>query len=137
MPKHSASILSSVGAVLTSLLSCATCPMCLPIYAGALSLVGFELSEYSSYFFPIMIAFLVWTLFLMARQTLKHNTDARPLALGVISALAIATSTWHGHEMLMYACLVGFMASVFWNKSILKKAAGCPDRTCCDGHGHH
>ena len=136
MHKSSGSIVSSVGAVFTSLLSCAACPMCLPVYAGLLSLVGFELTELSVYFFPIMLGFLGWTLFLMTRQAIKLKTDIRPVALAAIAATAIVTSTWHGYETLIYACLVMFMGSVFWNKSILKRKAGCAEGGCCDGKSH-
>ena len=51
--KNWGDLLSGTGTVITSLLSCAACPFCLPIYAGILSLIGIELTEIHEFFFQL------------------------------------------------------------------------------------
>jgi hypothetical protein len=123
MHKTSTSIFHSTGAILTSLLSCAACPACLPIYAGLLSLLGIELFEVSLYFFPLMLGSLGFTLALMARQVFFRKADYRPLLISVAAAGIIVWAAVVGQELPLYLSLAAFMGSIFWNKALLKKTA--------------
>lgn len=124
-------IISTLGTVFTSLLSCAACPACLPIYAGLLSLLGFELFEINTYFFPIMIAFLTVTIGLMATQVLRRKANPRPLMVAGGAAAFIVWGSLVGNEVILYLSLAAFMVSVFWNKNLIKKSS-CGGG-CCSG----
>lgn len=135
MHKTSTSIFHSTGAILTSLLSCAACPACLPIYAGLLSLLGIELFEVSLYFFPLMLGSLGFTLALMARQVFFRKADYKPLLISFLAAGVIIWGAVVGEELILYLSLAAFMGSIFWNKSLLKKTAcesGCSGK--CGSH---
>ena len=112
-------VLSGAGTVVLSLLSCAVCPMCLPIYAGLLSLVGIELAAVHEYFFPVMLVFGLTTLGFMAYQVNTHHSTWTPFKVAFIAVLGMITSAFLGYEYILYACLVLFMGSVFWNKRTL------------------
>ncbi len=126
MIKRWGDIFSGTGTVVTSLLSCAACPMCLPIYAGLLSLIGIELIEIHAYFFPIMMVFSVLTLGFMAYQTSTHHASWLPFKFASVAALGMAICAYFGFEYILYACLVFFMGSIFWGKwTLAHKGHGC------------
>lgn len=117
---------SGTGTVVSSLLSCAACPMCLPIYAGLLSLVGVELTEINSYFLPIMIGFACVTLTLMAYQIHTHSGSWRPFSLAIGALIGMGATTLMGFEYLLYLCAAFFIGSVIWNKlSLTHKGPQC------------
>ncbi len=135
MHKTSTSIFHSTGAILTSLLSCAACPACLPVYAGLLSLLGIELFEINLYFFPLMLGSLGFTLALMARQVFFRKADYRPLLISVLASCVIIWGAMVGQELALYLSLPIFMGSIFWNKALLKKTVcegGCSSK--CSSH---
>jgi mercuric ion transport protein len=119
-------VFSGTGTVFISLLSCAACPVCFPIYAGLLSLIGIELAEVHEFFFPIMIVFAVITISFMAYQIYHHHGKWHPLALATAAAIGMASAAFMGYEYLLYGCLALFMGSVFWNKrTLVHKGHGC------------
>lgn len=118
-------VFSGSGTVILSLLSCAACPMCLPIYAGFLSLIGIELIEVHEYFLPITLVFGIVTLGFMAYQTYTHQGKWTPFKLAIGAAVGMVTSALLGYEYFLYASLALFMGSVIWNKKTLIH----------DGHG--
>lgn len=132
MHKTWSPVVSTLGTILSSLLSCAACPACLPIYAGILSFCGVELFEINTYFFPIMLGFLAVTLLMMLVQVIRNKADFKPLLMCSACALIVVWSAVDGKEMALYLSLAGFMASVFWNKALLKKkvCGGCCKQSC-------
>jgi hypothetical protein len=118
-------VLSGTGTVVLSLLACAVCPMCLPLYAGLLSIIGIELGYIHEFFFPIMMVFALVTLGFMARQIYNHHSKWLPFKLAVGSAIGMMISAFYGCEYFLYACLAFFMGSLLWNKRILAHAHGC------------
>ena len=119
-------VFSGTGAVVLSLLSCAACPLCLPLYAGLLSLIGIELAEIHDFFFPIMMIFTLITISFMVYQIRTHHGKWHPFALALAAAIGMAVSAYFGYEYLLYGCLALFMGSVFWNKkSLVHKGHGC------------
>jgi hypothetical protein len=119
-------VLSGAGTAILSLLSCAICPMCLPLYAGLLSIVGIELGNIHEYFFPIMLVFALITLGTMARQTYRHHGGWTPFKLAIGAALGMALSAFYGFEYFLYAFLALFMGSILWNKkSLTHNENGC------------
>jgi hypothetical protein len=100
--------------------------MCLPIYAGLLSFIGIELAEIHELFFPVMLVFGGITLAFMAYQIYTHHSTWTPFKVAFIAALGMVGSALFGYEYLLYACLVLFMGSVFWNKrTLLHEGHGC------------
>lgn len=119
-------VFSGTGTVIVSLLSCAACPMCLPIYAGFLSLIGIELIDIHDYFFPMMMAFGILTLGFMAYQIYKHHGPWTPFKFAIGAAIGMMTSASLGYEYLLYACLALFMGSIIWSKkSLIHEGHGC------------
>lgn len=119
-------VFSGTGTVITSLLSCAACPVCLPIYAGFLSLIGIELAEIHELFFPIMMIFATFTLGLMAYQIYSHHGTWKPFKLALIAAFGIISSAFFGYEYILYTSLALFMGSVIWSKkSLIHEGHGC------------
>jgi len=124
--KRWSDVFSGTGTMIFSVLSCAVCPMCLPLYAGLLSIVGIELGHIHEFFFPIMIVFAILTLGLMAYQIYKHHGKWMPFKLAIVSALGMGISALYGHEYLLYPCLALFMGSILWSKrSLVHAEHGC------------
>jgi len=124
--KRWSDVFGAVGTVLSSLLSCVICPLCLPVYAGLLGIVGLDATEINRFFFPAMILFGVGTLGLMARQIHKHHGTWAPfkLACGAITGMIIAT--FLDVTFVLYGFLALFMGSVIWNKrSLMHKGRAC------------
>lgn len=119
MMKRWGDVLSGTGTVVLSLLSCMACPLCLPLYAGFLSIIGIELIDIHEFFFPIMIGCGSLTLGFMAYQIYTHQGSwiAFKLAIGAITGMIM--SAFFGYEYALYAFLAAFMGCVFWNKKLL------------------
>jgi hypothetical protein len=120
-------VFSGSGTVVASILSCAICPMCIPVYAGCLSVVGLELAEIHEYFFPIMLVFGLGTLGFMAYQIYTHHGKWTFFASASLAALGMVLSASLNYDYLLYACLALFMGSVIWNKKNLVHH----DHGCC------
>ncbi len=119
-------IVSSTGTVVVSLLSCAACPMCLPLYAGLLSLIGIELAAIHEFFFPLMVFFGLMTLGFMAYQIYNHHGNWAPFKLALGAALGMGASAFWGYEYTLYGCLALFMGSIIWSKKSLNhEGHGC------------
>src|SRR5947207_15900029 len=127
MFKRWGDIFSGVGSITLTLLSCMGCPMCLPLYAGFLSIIGVELIDFHMLFLPITIGFGLLTLGLMAYQIHAHHGSwmAFKLATGAIVGMVIAAAL--GYEYFLYAFLAVFMGCIVWNKKLLTH----DKKTCC------
>ncbi|HUX80623.1 MAG TPA: hypothetical protein VMW10_12895 [Alphaproteobacteria bacterium] len=119
-------VFSGTGTIVISLLSCAACPMCLPIYAGLLSLIGIELVDVHEFFFPVMVMFGLVTLGFMAYQIYNHHAKWTPFKLALAAGLGMGTAAFFGYQYILYACLAVFMGSVIWSKkSLIHEGRGC------------
>lgn len=118
-------VFGGAGTTVLSLLSCAVCPMCLPIYAGLLSLVGIEIAELNHIFFPFMITFALVTLGFMAYQIHRHHASWTPFKLAIMASIGMGTSAFWGYEYFLYSCMALFMGSVIWNKRSLVHEGHC------------
>lgn len=119
MIKRWGDIFSGMGTVMLSLLSCAACPMCLPLYAGFLSIIGIELIDIHAYFFPLTIGFGLVTLSFMAYQIHTHHGPWLAFKLAIVATIGMLGSGFFGYEYLLYAFLASFMGCVLWNKKLL------------------
>ncbi len=117
--KNWSSLLSGSGATFLSLLSCAACPLCLPLYLGLLSVIGVEVGTFHDFILPIMAFFCLLTLGLMARQIYTHHSGWRPLVLAGTGALGMSFAALYDYDFLLYICIPLFMGGILWNKRIL------------------
>ncbi len=119
-------VFSGTGTVITSLLSCAICPMCLPLYAGFLSLVGIEFAEIHEYFFPMMLIFALGTLGFMAYQTYIHQGKWTLFTCAGLASFGMVLAAFLKYDYFLYICLTLFMGSVIWNKkTLVHNGHGC------------
>lgn len=112
-------IVSGTGAVIASLLSCAFCPLCLPFYAGLLSILGVKLGNVQDLLIPGMLIFTLLSLSFMGYQIHTHKGRWAPFKLGVVAACGMIGFALLQYDILLYVCLASFMGSIFWNKRIL------------------
>ena len=112
-------VVSGTGTVVLSLLSCVGCPMCLPLYAGVLSLIGIELIDVHVFFFPITIGFGFVTLGFMAYQIHTHHGSWMAFKMAIGAVTGMVGAAFFGYEYLLYVFLVLFMGCVLWNKKLL------------------
>ena len=119
MMKRWGDIFSGTGTVVLSLLSCAACPMCLPLYAGFLSLIGIEIIDLRAFFFPFTVGFGVLTLGFMAYQVHSHHSSWMAFKVAVGTVIGMVTAAFFGYEYILYVFLASFMGCVLWNKKLL------------------
>lgn len=77
-----------IGSLLPVFKACPPCPVCMPIYAGLLSLLGLELAEYGMYVVPVMLGSMALTIGSIGYQAIRY----------------------HGHHTLFFLCLGGCSA---------------------------
>lgn len=128
MLKKWGDVFGGAGTVALSLLSCMGCPLCLPLYAGFLSIIGIELIDVHAFFFPVTIGFGVLTLGFMAYQIHTHHGSWLAFKLATAAVLGMITAAYFGYEYMLYACLIAFMGCVFWNKRRMVHPHG---HKCC------
>jgi len=122
--KRWADIFSGAGAGALSLLSCASCPACFPLYAGFLSvlgsIIGIELVDVHLFFFPVAIVLSLISLGSMAYQIRSHHGLWMPFKLAAGAAAGMVGAAYLEYEYLLYGFLFLFMGSVIWNKRALQ-----------------
>lgn len=112
-------ILSGGGTVLFSLLSCVGCPMCLPLYAGFLSIIGIDFIDIHELLFPLTLGFGLITLAFMSYQIYSHHGPWMPFKIASGAVIGMIGASFLGYEYLLYLFLATFMGCVLWNKKLL------------------
>lgn len=133
--KTSSTILHSFSALITSLLSCSTCPGCITIYTSLLSFLGVELIGLHIYFLPLMALSTCATILLMGREVFLKKAKSFPLLLATLSAIIMIYSAIKEQEFLLYSALPFFIGSVFLNKFLIWKKS--KNLNCCGKKHHH
>ncbi len=128
MVKRWGDIVSGMGAFALSLLSCALCPLCLPVYAGVLSLMGLEFTPLHHFLFPATAVFASFSLGFMAYQTYIHKGKWTPFGTAFVAVFCMLIATFYDIDVLLYTSLALFMASLLWNKKSLVHHKG--DHCC-------
>lgn len=123
--KRWADVVSSAGAVLLSILSCAFCPLCIPLYAGILGFIGIEVGNLQSFMLPLAAIFSLSSLGFMAYQIHTHHSKWSPFILGFFAMIGMISSAFYDLDIPLYLSLAFFMGSVFWNKRLLTHGHGC------------
>lgn len=99
-----------------SLLSCAMCPMCIPIYASIFTALGVDAVQASPYLLGIMFASMIATLTLIYSQIQQKNLNWTPFILALASAIGIVITKFLGFNTLMYLSLAVFFGAALWNR---------------------
>ena len=123
--------LSGAGAVILSLLTCAACPLCIPLYTGALSLLGFEMCRDSEILLPFIGMLFGITIGIMIYHSYRHKAGYIPLSIAVCVSILAAISLWYDWDYLLYSSLGVFSIILFWHKRTLRHH----DHE--EGHTHH
>lgn len=130
-PKRWLETISGAGAVILSLLSCAACPLCIPLYTGSLSLLGFEICRDNDVLLPFITILFLITISLMAYHSYRHKVGYLPLGVAVLFAALAAVSMIYDWDYLLYSNLALLSVSIFWHKRPLRHH----DHE--EGHEHH
>jgi len=81
-------MVASFPAIGTALLPKLACPLCFPAYAAVLSALGLEFVDYTPYLLPLMAAFLVVAIVVLALQT-RRTGNVSPLLLGIAASIVV------------------------------------------------
>lgn len=127
MMKRWGDVLSGAGALVFSLLSCAGCPLCLPIYVGLLSLIGIEVANLHSLLLPATAVFSLLSLGFMAYQTHTHQGKWAPFKLAGGAVMGMLAAAFYEMDAVLYMSLAVFMGSLIWNKKKLVHK----EHNCC------
>jgi hypothetical protein len=121
-------LMSGAGAVVFSLLSCAFCPLCLPIYAAFLGAIGLEFGNLHALFLPSILLFAVLSLGFMAYQIHTHHGKWTPFGFALLAVFGMLGADFYDIDLLRYISLFLFMGSLVWSKRKLIHKKG---NTCC------
>jgi uncharacterized membrane protein YoaK (UPF0700 family) len=126
------SIPALIGSVLPVFKACPPCPVCMPIYAGILSLLGLELAEYGHFVVPVMLFSMLVTLASLAYQAYRihHKPWAFLIAFTSCSAILIFK---FGFDFLppVYCGMAGMVTALVMNRRFVKRVG-----SCCGAHAH-
>lgn len=124
--KNWGGLASGAGAAALSVLSCAVCPFCIPLYVGLLGFMGIELGDIHGVSLPLMMVFILISLGLMARQIYKHKGRWKPFFFAGAGALGMTLSVFYDQDWCLYASVALFMVSLLWTKrGVVHKGKGC------------
>ncbi|MCB1135763.1 MAG: MerC domain-containing protein [Chlamydiia bacterium] len=126
------SIPAFLGSVIPVFKACPPCPVCMPIYAGILSLLGLELAEYGHFVVPVMLISMTITIVsLWIQSTRGHRKQAAFwLALTGCSVILFAKFALD-FLPLVYCGMACLITALVLNRRFARAA-----KTCC-GHHHH
>ncbi|MCP5468546.1 MAG: MerC family mercury resistance protein [Deltaproteobacteria bacterium] len=111
-------LLPVIGAALLPSLAC---PACWPAYAGFLSALGIGFFNYSAYLLPLMVIFIMVTLFTLGFRA-KTRHGYYPLILGTLSSTVIVFGKFiFNLNWVLYLGVVCLIAACIWNSWPVKK----------------
>ena len=91
------------------------CPMCLGVFGGAITVLGFSFSDYKAYLLPITIFCL-----LIAISSFIYGAKNRygygPLLLALIASAVILIGKFHfGINIMLYSGVMLLIIASIWN----------------------
>lgn len=106
----------SIGSGLTVVL----CPICIPSLGAFLAAVGLGFLVRETILKPLLIAFLILSLFGFFWSYLKEHKKIWPFMVGTLMAVGLYTSRYVYisrvmNQILQYVSIVGLIAISFWN----------------------
>ncbi len=123
-----AAVVPPVGAALLPKL---TCPACWPAYAGLLSSLGINFTNYTPYLLPLTGFFLALSVFALAWRA-RMRRGYGPFWLGAASAFAVLAGKFgFDSDAAMYAGLAVLVAASVWNSWPRRRGNADPDCPAC------
>ncbi len=106
----------AIPGILAGMLSCAACPMCLPLYATLITFLGVNTTDANVYLTLIMYSSLLTSLWLMFTATRRNNSGwfvfvTAFVFAGTIIFARVTCNTW-----VLYASLFGYFSLFFSSK---------------------
>ncbi len=121
--KQSLPALPAIGLALFPKL---TCPLCWPAYTALLSALGLGFFDYTPYLAPLITAFLVLTLIMLAYRAGSRRGYA-PFALGIVaSAIVLVGKFALDSDMALYGGITLLIGASLWNAWPKRAASSCP-----------
>ena len=125
-PRHGKARFLAVPGIVMSVLPFGGCPLCWPIYGGALSALGITFLLSSAYLLPLTALFLFVTVFTLAFRA-RGRRGYGPFALGLVAtALLLCGKFSVGSSGLAYAGVGLLVCSSLWNSWPRPAADRCP-----------
>jgi len=107
-----------------------TCPACWPAYAGLLSALGTGFFNYTPYLFPLMVIFVLITLFTLGFRA-KARHGYHPLILGIFSSMVLIIGRFTlDSNWVLYGGIGFLIAASIWNSWPVKKTKTQPCPSC-------
>ncbi len=128
-PRRSEKTLLSLVGSLGSAITVGLCPVCIPAIGAFLSAIGMGFLVKDAVLQPLLVGFLVITLFGLFWSYLKEHRRISPFLLGIVMAAGLYVSRYvyigaTANMVMMYASITGIIGVSFWNVR-LKKKVGC------------
>lgn len=131
---------SLITGLLSLINSCPPCPICLEKYSLILGLFGIEISQYFQYLLPVMVLFLIFTLFVLARNSYNFHHRVLPIFGYVLSSVLILCNTFLDIDFLHYTGIIGLVGSVISDNIFMKNYKTShkhEHHKCGEVCGHH
>tara|TARA_R110000868_G_scaffold190862_1_gene434697 strand:- start:507 stop:893 length:387 start_codon:yes stop_codon:yes gene_type:complete len=92
-----------------------TCPACWPLYAGLLSSLGVNFTNYTPYILPLTLFLLTISLLALGWRAEKRHGFI-PLALGLIGVIPILLGKFYmENDWLFYSGITLLIGASIWN----------------------
>lgn len=112
--------------------ACPPCPACMPIYAALLGTLGLELSDYSAYLVPVMIASILLSLGTMFYRIRESRLTYAPFILGCLACIMLMVFKYvFDNTTATYVSLFSFICSIFWHHYTYKSLKKSSRKCCC------
>jgi len=110
-----------------------TCPACWPAYAGLLSALGIGFFNYTPYLLPVMIFFVMITLFALGYRA-RDRHGYGPLILGIFSSIILVFGRFVlDSNGVLYGGIAFLIAASVWNSRPVQQdqkdsCSSCPPK---------
>lgn len=128
-PQESGKTFLSLIGSLGSAITVGLCPVCIPAIGAFLSAIGMGFLVKETVLQPLLIVFLIATLFGLFWSYRKEHKRIAPLLLGIVMAVGLYVGRYiyigaTANSLIVYASIAGIIGVSFWNVR-LKKKSGC------------
>ena len=125
-PRHWMARVLAVPGILVGVLPIGGCPLCWPVYGGALSALGLTFLLSSAYLLPLTALFLFITVFTLAFRA-RRRQGYGPLALGLVATALLLWGKFSVESTALAYMGVGLLVcSAVWNSWPRPAAGPCP-----------
>tara|TARA_A200000113_G_scaffold172162_1_gene157083 strand:- start:1913 stop:2299 length:387 start_codon:yes stop_codon:yes gene_type:complete len=108
-------VLPSFLTILVASLPVLTCPACWPLYAGLLSSLGINFTNYTSYILPLTLFLLTISLLALGWRA-KKRRGFIPLIIGLFGVIPILLGRFYmENDWLFYSGIALLVGASIWN----------------------